>query len=913
MFRLSISCIVANLLFTSLAIAQNAPTADELKQTEATIAKVFEAAGVPAGKNAPWVVVELGSSGWKNELHGWLVGDDIESITVLHAHGALSVVRRPRVGEKKPKADVSHPVNFGGPQAASAQVAWTIQTVDYETVCESYIRQGHPTADFIATNPMAFASLEIRLIEGCIYSYWATRLGKNELSQRLSAEASKARKVLAERFRDDAGKPLDQSVLDKLTQKMRNSAQSDANQGMPRTDLVKLWEIIAKLPDKDAAAQAKMLVAGYKSLIQEDRTWKEPKILALLTEQQKIDYWLYKLRDLDDTMYGDMAAVSMGRRTPRHILNGFLIPPPAPPKPNPALELKKIGEAALPAVIAHLDDTRPTRCGSLLRYGDCCQQIFEGITAHKIFDDHGNENYPVQAGEEKLCKDRAENWWAEHRAKKGKPLLISAVEEGTLESWAQVDQLLQKYPNDAFEAIVKGVRQSSDPNVRVGLIKAACKVKDKELQKFLQEELHGPFLRSRITAAEGMIERGNKNGSLALIKEWQESKWGKSWLEQEPGAAGNLIEALLRSGDLTAVEDVARAFPKQPIWIRSLIIEKCESFEGLKDYRGQPLNRAIRNVIEEMLARALDDMEVATSSRGGGPGGKEVVYPTIADLAAEGLALFWGQHLLAVGWQQSMMFNLYDRPGVRELQRLHVKNAWLKKRGKPLLPVPTPRKITPTDPAILEPLLVRAVAAKSRESRNGEIAGLERLGLPALPALTKAIAKLPPEHPARPDLESAASRLALTIAQIRFSADSAVPPADLQKHLAAFEGKPIGSDELTELFQFMTSYPPPDIRGIHLKLERPGDNCGACLTITLVPEKAAPRGAAAQLDVMRLILLDDKRIAGGGSEGISGFEGEKAPLTQADWKDFAAELRRVYPRRPEQYLFVQMGCCREYQ
>ncbi len=751
------------------------------------------------------------------------------------------------------------------------------------------------------------------MVEGCVYAYWAARLGKHELSQRLNAEALKARRVLAERFRDDEGKPLDQSVLDKLTKRMRGWAESDANQGMPRPDLVKLWEIIARLPQEDMAKQAKVLVAGYKNLIDEDKIWKEPKLLALLTEQQKIDYWLYKLRDLDDTVYGDMFAMSMGRRTSRHILSGFLLPPPVAQKPNPALELKKIGVAALPAVIAHLDDTRPTRCGPLLRYGDCCQQIFEGITAHKIFDDHGTENYPVRAGEEKLCKVKAENWWAEYRAKGEKPILLSAVAEGTLESWAQVDQLLQKYPNDAFESIVKGVRQSRDENVRVGLITAACKVKETRLPTFLQEELHGPFLRLRVTAARGLIEGDNRNGCLALINEWHHMKWGVNWLGQDTSGADELIEALLRSGDKTAVEDVARSFPKQPIWIRCLIVQKSAPWEGLKDFRGQSLNQAIRIVIEDMLAGALDDTEIVTSSRGI-LGGKEVAYPTVGELAADGLNVFWGQHLLipAFDWQQPMMFNLYGRPGDRERQRLQVKNAWLKKRGRPLLPVPTPLKITPTDPTIVDPLLERVVAAKSREKLDVAIASLEKLGLPALPAILKASAKLPDQHPARAALESAASRLALTITQIRFSSDSAAPPEDLQKHLAALQAKPISSDEMNELFQFLTSHSPRNIDGVHLKLERPGDNSGACLTITLVPAKAGPGGAASHLDVLRLVLLDNKRITGGGSEGTS-IDGDQAPLTQADWKEFVADLRQVYPPRPEQYLFVQMGCCKEYR
>ncbi len=141
-FRHTVPCFLAILLFTSLAIAQNDPTADDLKRTEASIAKVFDAAGVPASKNAPWVVVELGSAGWNNERLGWLVQEDSECITLLQAHGVLSVVRRPRAGEIRPKADSSRPIYMSDVQAASAQVAWSVRAADYEATCQKFIRRG---------------------------------------------------------------------------------------------------------------------------------------------------------------------------------------------------------------------------------------------------------------------------------------------------------------------------------------------------------------------------------------------------------------------------------------------------------------------------------------------------------------------------------------------------------------------------------------------------------------------------------------------------------------------------------------------------------------------------------------------------------------------------------------------------
>lgn len=40
---------------------------------------------------------------------------------------------------------------------------------------------------------------------------------------------------------------------------------------------IHVWEIIARLPLESVAREAKVLVEGYQSLIQEDRDWQEPK------------------------------------------------------------------------------------------------------------------------------------------------------------------------------------------------------------------------------------------------------------------------------------------------------------------------------------------------------------------------------------------------------------------------------------------------------------------------------------------------------------------------------------------------------------------------------------------------------------------------------------------------------------
>ena len=127
-----------------------------------------------------------------------------------------------------------------------------------------------------------------------------------------------------------------------------------------------------------------------------------------MTEDQKVAYWLYHLRDLAVGQWSDPGRCyvlapsffGVNDRDTKH--------------PNAAMELKKLGLVALPQLIAHLDDARPTRCKGhwrsyspdgqyLLRYGDCCQQIFESITGKTIASD-----YPIQDGKGQECKENAQ-------------------------------------------------------------------------------------------------------------------------------------------------------------------------------------------------------------------------------------------------------------------------------------------------------------------------------------------------------------------------------------------------------------------------------------------------------------------------------------------------------------------------
>jgi hypothetical protein len=95
-------------------------------------------------------------------------------------------------------------------------------------------------------------------------------------------------------------------------------------------------------------------------------------------------------------------------------------------RPNPAAKLRDLGREAIPSLIEHFDDLRPTRCLGygrdfwfesyyLLRYCDCCMQIFEAITGVTFPEKTTTFGTRIAEGQESECKKEALEWWSKNK------------------------------------------------------------------------------------------------------------------------------------------------------------------------------------------------------------------------------------------------------------------------------------------------------------------------------------------------------------------------------------------------------------------------------------------------------------------------------------------------------------------
>src|SRR5439155_3408733 len=102
------------------------------------------------------------------------------------------------------------------------------------------------------------------------------------------------------------------------------------------------------------------------------------------------------------------------------------------------------------------------------------------------------------------------NWWETFKKKGEKQVLINGVAAGDYNSIKQARRLASKYPESAVAAIRQGVKNAKDNWICGDLVRIVTQLKDEAATAFLQEQLHGTYLLSRVAAARGLFDRGHE-------------------------------------------------------------------------------------------------------------------------------------------------------------------------------------------------------------------------------------------------------------------------------------------------------------------------------------------------------------------------------------------------------------------
>ena len=195
------------------------------------------------------------------------------------------------------------------------------------------------------------------------------------------------------------------------------------------------------------------------------------------------------------------------------------------------------------------------------------------------------------------------------------------------------------------------------------------------------------------------------------------------------------------------------------------------------------------------------------------------------------------------------------------------------------------------DAKVSAPLVRAVVDAKTPADRLAAVGAIEKLGLPALPAVLKAADPLAADYLGRAALRDLAARLALVVAETRFGDDSAKPTDAVCRRVESLRDQPVTPDGVPRPAPGLVRRPARGgAGGVRLTLERVGDDTGVLLLVTLARDRPACRAGPAAL-VRRPGGHRGQEPRGWSQRVGRAGRAEAEPRPGIDWTEFADHLR----------------------
>jgi hypothetical protein len=492
--------------------------------------------------------------------------------------------------------------------------------------------------------------------------------------------AQLARELLAEApgvppLRGRAAEPFFQAIAaDVAHAQMWRAVEAFGDPAVPRKELLVRFTWIARhFPKSRYAEEARQTAALLETMVAEDEAHarKPVKPAQALTRPERIAELIFRLRDQNGGQLSQPGSCDI-------FINDRLGDPKA--EKSPAQKLVDIGYDAVPQLLAAIEDERFTRSVGfhrnfyfshfVLRVGDCAAVILEQIAGRSFWEPRTTSAAMLKDGHGPAVKQRAQAWWQEYQQLGERGALLVGTEAGDENSPAQAERLVEKYPDNALDAILMGLHHCKQDWHRKRLVEIAARLPGEVPAAFLRRELRGSMVGARVAAARGLLERGRDEGVKAMIKEWTQGGPAEG--------VEDLIAFLLWCGKPEAVRALARNWQDQPVGLRGEIVSQVFSrgLEGEK-YR-QPVPAAVQEAIDGLLVAALEDTG-RWINWSASWNDKTFSNPRICDLSG---------FVLARRWNQPAAFDPEGPIQDRNRQRVELKNAWLKQQGKEPGPIP---------------------------------------------------------------------------------------------------------------------------------------------------------------------------------------------------------------------------------
>lgn len=577
---------------------------------------------------------------------------------------------------------------------------------------------------------------------------------------------------------------------------MWRAVGSFGNPQVPRRELLKLFETIERsYVRSEHHARAKAAAATLRRMIAEDEAHQliAEVALAKLPAAAQVKEWIFRLRDQNGHQWSQPGSCD--------IFGGFGFGDNK--GTTPAHQLARLGHAAVPQLIAALDDPTFSRSvgyhrdfyfsHTVLTVGDCALQILERIAARSFSERRTTSSYLSKDGDLAATRRAAEAWWNSIGNNGERQVLVEAVAAGGPEAPRQARLLAERYPTALSDAVLIGAKASTNAHTRSELIQALGTNSSPAILAFLRDEMvNGRFQHTRVTAALALRGRNEPDTWPHLVAEWQ--RVGTLTASEAP-ASDTLVYALLAENSEEAVAVLARDLDRRPITVRARVIESASNKLGVRaNPRAKPLAETTVAALEKLLVDRLEDTEERVGLSMGRKG-RQLASPSIGDLAA------W---FLSEAWPQDYHFDIGAAFHERETKRLACLNAWRRKQGQPEREAGQPQR-----------------------------------------------AKLPPEAAAQ-------------LVAVHWATNQAAPPDRLRQILSKAVNQRLEPERFVELLAAVAEALSPE-DGVALKLVKPGDLTGLDLFARMVP--GYPSADQTAMHTPNMVRVGDRVITGGGGVG----------------------------------------------
>ncbi len=496
---------------------------DYIAQVEALKKRleVFDGLDLPNVPGKTFVVFNTGGAcyyGGGREMRfqyalGWILSESEGEITLLeNTLGVQTYKRAHALPEDWEKYKDAHPKD--------APLPGDRVEVDYADFCKKYVA-ADVQSYFGALEHFSGGGMP-HGVEAHLYARWAMQRKMWRCAIELAALGEKSiGQEQAQSLQKGSPRTIEETLADSIASNLRWRVINEANAGTARTDLLATWKRIGGLPPHEWTAEANGMVGAYESLLAEDEAWRdiEPDALSKLPPEEQATYWMHRLRDHD--------AMQMMQPGECDVLGGW---GRQDDSPNPADRLVELGWDAIPVVIAHLDDTRPTRCVGywrnfaidsyyLLRYADCCQQVFEAIAGVDIYDRSSTSGSMVRDGMAPRAKLAAEAWWEENGGAGREGYFARILESKETARHPFAAEALLKL--DATKYLPRAMEAAKRPDAsrRAELLDVMCDLLGKEHRAWIAEFLSDRQPDVAVSAARCLWKAcGSDEGAAEVVK-----------------------------------------------------------------------------------------------------------------------------------------------------------------------------------------------------------------------------------------------------------------------------------------------------------------------------------------------------------------------------------------------------------